>query len=124
MKNSNVSIKRSISTSISLAIGLVLLVILGSVFTVLHIHNRRRAFDTAAQNAAEMNLVISSAITFSMSQGAQDIGPLVDSLKTIRTLKQIRLTPANAVRVGGEAGLDAFERSVFASRRQASHPET
>ena len=118
------TVNRSISTSISLAIGLVLLVILGSVFTVLHIQNRRRAFNTAAQNAADTNVLISSAITFSMSQGAQDIGPLVDSLKSIRTLKQIRLTPANAVRVGGEADLDAPEKSVFASRQEAIHPET
>lgn len=60
-----------------------------SFLHVLSIQNRRAAFDAAAQNAAETSVLISSAITFSMSQGAQEIGPLVESLKGIRTLKQI-----------------------------------
>ncbi len=119
MKQARMGVNRSISTSISVAIGLVLLVILGSVFALLQIQNQRRAFDAAAQSAAETNALISSAITFSMSQGAQDIGPLVASLRSIRTLKQIRLTPADAVHAGGEMELDAAEKAAFASRQEA-----
>lgn len=124
MKHAKVSVTQSISTWIGVAIGLVLLVILGSVFTLLHIQNRQRAFAAAAQNAAETNALISSAITFSMSQGAQDIAPLVASLKSIHTLRQIRLTPADAVHAGGERDLDAAEKEVFVSRQEASSHET
>ena len=123
MKHPAVNVQRSISTSISVAIGLVLLIILGSVFGLLYVQNRQRVFATAAQHAVETNSLISSAITFSMGQGAQDIGPLVDSLRSIHTLKQIRLAPADVVRAGGERELDAFEKAAFVSRQPSSQRE-
>jgi methyl-accepting chemotaxis protein len=106
---------KSISRTISLLIGLVLCAALGSVFTLLFVQSKNATYRIAEENITDVNELISSSITFAMTLGAENLDPLMVSLKKIKNLKELRLIPTGAAKKNGDKEMDLEEKAALLS---------
>ena len=102
---------------------MVLCLTLGTVFTVLFLLNQQSSYARAKQNVADLNAVLTASVSFAMAQGADNIDPLVASVKKIPTVLQVRLVPVKPAKKGQPIEMDAAEKSVLASHDAAFFSE-
>lgn len=112
----------SLSKTVGLIVGGVLLLTLSSMLAILLARSERSAAETGARDAQSIADVVVKAVTFAMDEGLTDVSPLVAELAG-GEIAELRVTPTEAVGVGGEAAMDAVERRVLDDLRQASLDE-
>jgi len=105
--------------SISGRIGLIIVSVLSAAliisFSIMLIRSESNMTHTAEQNVTDINSLLTNSINFAVGEGITDIGPLIESLKEIHDLKEIRLIPSNVIYEDSESRMDEDEQDVFQS---------
>lgn len=112
--SSNKSISRRISMSV--AIGILSLLSIG-LFVFL-MFSEKLKMTSANDNIHELNQSIKEAIYFSMAQGVTDVSPFIDRMKSIKSIKELRILPTEVIDSDKAKGMDKEEKAVSKSKAE------
>ncbi len=113
MQDLMLGIRRSVTAKIGIIVGGCLLLILGGVFIALLNRSSNRELALAERNTREIKDILIKSTLFSMNEGVTDVTPLINMLKQIPNMQEVRIIPADAIEAGSEDRMDATENRVF-----------
>lgn len=107
----------SISKKIVAIVAASLFVTLSITLLVLVLNQKASKINSANEENHNLSQVIINSISFSMAQGATDVSPYIEKLKSIKNLAELRITPTDKITAGSESKMDKEERAVLNSRK-------
>jgi len=107
--------KKSISSKagfiVSISLSVTLIVMIGVMLTL----DTRSRMKSADEDVHNLSHLITKSVTFSMSQGATDVKPFIQSLSGLKNLADLAIKPTDKIRPGSEQTMDGAELSVLHS---------
>jgi methyl-accepting chemotaxis protein len=105
----------SISKRIGMIVAAVLTVVLLAMFVILRMTQEANMLAKARDSVHQSGEILSRSITSAMGQGVTEVVPLIDKMKGVQDLREVRVLPANVIKGGGEAAMDSVERRVLST---------
>lgn len=115
---------RSISKKVVAIVAISLFVTLTIMLVVLVLNQKNSKLEAAGQENHNLSQVIINSISFAMAQGATDVEPYIEKLKTTNNLAELRITPTDKVSAGSQSKMDKEELAVLDSRKPINSSET
>jgi methyl-accepting chemotaxis protein len=114
----------SISKRIGAIVAAVLTAVLLAMFVILRMTQEANMMDRARESVHQSGEVLVRSITAAMGQGVTEVKPILDKMTGLVDLRELRVTPSNAIKAGGEASMDSTERRAMASKTGLTHEES
>lgn len=115
---------RSISKKVAAIVAASLFVTLTIMLIILVTNQKSSKLDSAGQENHNLSQVIINSISFAMAQGATDVEPYIEKLKTTKNLAELRITPTNKITADSESKMDKDELAVLKSKNQITLSES
>ncbi len=113
----------SVSKKASLIVSASLLVTLGVMIAILLVQETSSKINSTDEEVRNLSKLMVESITFSMSQGSSGVDPFIESVKDLKNLSELRITPTDKVVAGSEKKMDGEEVSVMESKSNHSSKE-
>ena len=101
-----------------------MVVILTVSFFLLNYNQTGSYKSTVTRETENINDVFVNSMKFAMENGATDIHPFIDKMKSTQNLVQLKVTPSDKIKAGSEQNLDGVEKEVITSRQPKLMEET
>ncbi len=96
-----------VATSVALAV----------MFALVNNINKKATLATYQDQITLNADILKRSIEFSMSQGAQDISPLIKEIEKFQNIKELRMTPTNIISEGSDKKLDTSELNCLTDKK-------
>ena len=115
--------KISISQRIGIILSITLFICLGSMFFFLLAQEEKNKKDNALESVSELSGFIKETVQYSMSQGATDVKPLVESIGKNENITDIHINPTDIIKANSESKFDSKELSALKTKQSVSEEE-
>ena len=103
----------SVSNKIGLLVFGVLVLTLTSMILVMEHKIETSTLDLAEENVKHVTNLTHNFINFAMSEGLDNVQPIIENIKNMEGIRDIRITPTNFIKENSENDLDQTEKDVL-----------
>ncbi len=108
------NIKKSVSKKISYFVAVSIIIILGLTLVFVLNYSQNEKLDTTKEIAQELSASLKESLIFAMDEGITDVEPLIERMKVIQNIAELRVIPTEIIDETKAKELDPVERNVAA----------
>lgn len=108
--------RNTLFQKIARIIAATLFLTLTTMIAILLINQSNSEHDSAVNETENISNVLISSLKFAMANGATDVKPVIENVKSISEISEFRIIPTNIISAGSENKLDTDERAVLVSK--------
>ncbi len=115
--------KLSISSKAGAIVALTLSITLVAMISAMIMIVRASQINSTDDQATNLGDFMVKSLAFSMSEGANDVQPFIESVKGLKNLADLQVRPVDKIKPGSEESMDASEKSVLLTGKSISSVE-